>query len=162
MRKSVDNVNQPSAIAPDDVMEAIHRVMHLFRALQYRELQSAGNDLSHMEGKVLGFFARHPHATQTELVAHSGRDKGQLARLVGQLKERELLVAVPDEADRRVLRLALTPAGRAVHGALQRRVAMLAEQAVADLDEKQRRTLLALLRQVEANLDGAPADERRH
>jgi hypothetical protein len=35
-----------------------------------------------MEGKVLGFFARHPGATQRDLAQHSGRDKAQLARLI--------------------------------------------------------------------------------
>jgi hypothetical protein len=34
-----------------------------------------------MEGKVLGFFARHPGATQRDLAQHSGRDKAAVATL---------------------------------------------------------------------------------
>ena len=34
----------------------------------------------------MGFFARHPGATLSDLAAHSGRDKVQLIALLGRLK----------------------------------------------------------------------------
>jgi DNA-binding MarR family transcriptional regulator len=102
---------------------------------------------------VLGYFARHPGATASELAAHSGRDKGQVARLVGALKERGLLEARADEADRRSVRLTLTAAGRSVHQTLQRRRRRLAEVAVAGLDDAERAQLSALLERVRLNLD---------
>ena len=40
-----------------------------------------------------------------------GRDKGQIARLIRELEERHFLVRTPDERDRRVWRLAVTPEG---------------------------------------------------
>ena len=83
MTKSVDNVNHLPADVADEVVESIHAVMHLYRARQYRTLREGPSDLTHLEGKVLGFFGRHPGATQSDLVAHSARDKGQLARLIG-------------------------------------------------------------------------------
>jgi DNA-binding MarR family transcriptional regulator len=156
MPKEVDHVNKKAGAAPDDVFEAIHAVMHLFRSRQYRGLQAGPRDLTHLEAKVLGFFARHPGATQTELVAHSGRDKSQLTRLVSGLKERGLLAAQPDERDRRSSRLQLTPDGRTVQQVLQRQSRRLANAAVSGLSAEERRRLVALLDKVRANLEAAP------
>jgi DNA-binding MarR family transcriptional regulator len=153
MRKSVDLVNEGGAAAPDDVLEAVHALMHLYRGKQFREARDAPQALTHLESKVLGFFARSPGATQSELVAHSGRDKGQLARLVAGLRERGLLEARADEADRRSVRLHLTPAGRAAHQVLRRRAQRLSAAAVHGLDEAERGQLLGLLARVRANLE---------
>jgi len=160
MNKPVDIVNHSTGALPADLMESIHHVMHLFRSLQYRDMPAASGDLTHMEGKVLGYYARHPGSTQSDLVAHSGRDKGQLARLIAQLKDRGLLVARSDAADRRSVRLELSPAGRAVHQSLGSRVAELAERSVTGLDASERQALLKLIRTVETNLESALAADR--
>jgi DNA-binding MarR family transcriptional regulator len=102
---------------------------------------------------VLGFFARRPGATQSDLAAHSGRDKAQLARLVRGLRERGLLDAVADETDKRSTRLTLSEAGKAMHAALHRHDGALAEAALDGLTEEERATLLDLLERVRANLE---------
>lgn len=139
----------------DDVFDAVHAVMHLYRSLQYRALREGPHDLTHMEFKALGYFARHPGATLSDLVAHSGRDKAQIARLIGELKRRGLLAARADEADRRSSRLELTADGREVHGSLQRHSQRLADVAVTGLAQAEREQLLALLRRVQRNLETA-------
>ena len=120
-RITVDNVNQQAA-APEDVLEAVHKVMHLFRAEQYRVLRGSVQELTHFEGKALGFFFRHPGATLSGLVSHTGRDKGQLARLIKSLKAQGLLEAQNDDGDRRSVRLRVTKQGAVVHQALQRQL----------------------------------------
>lgn len=156
MRKLNDLVNQmgDAAISGEAVIEAVHSVMHRYRAEQYRAMRDSPNGLTHMDGKVLGFFARHPGATQKELSAHSGRDKGQLARLISGLKERGLLDARVDEADRRNVCLHLTAEGRSTQQALQRRARKLSEQAVASLSPDERRQIVALLVKLQVNLHG--------
>jgi hypothetical protein len=47
------------------VFEIIHAVMHLFRSGQHRVLRGGPHNVTHMESKVLGFFAGHPGATQS-------------------------------------------------------------------------------------------------
>ncbi|MBA2961117.1 MULTISPECIES: MarR family winged helix-turn-helix transcriptional regulator [Ramlibacter] len=157
MSKSVDVVNQVRRApgAREDVLEAIHGVMHLYRSRQYRVLRDSPQAVTHMESKVLGFVARHPGATQSELVAQSGRDKGQLARLVGGLKERGLLDARPDEADRRVLRLQLTAQGQAADQALRRQARRLSGVAVQGFSDAERAQLADLLERVRRNLEAA-------
>ncbi|MBW8898578.1 MAG: MarR family transcriptional regulator [Massilia sp.] len=106
-----------------------------------------------MEIKVLGFFARRPGATQSDLAAHSGRDKAQLARLVRGLRERGLLDAAGDETDKRSTRLTLSEAGKTMYAALHRHDGALAEAALDGLTDAQRATLLDLLERVRANLE---------
>ena len=157
MRKLNDLVNQMGdvAISGEDIIEAIHAVMHRYRAEQYRVMRGNPKDLTHMDGKVLGYFARHPGATQKDLSAHSGRDKGQLARLISGLKERGLLDARVDEADRRNMCLYLTTEGRSVQQILQRRARKLSELAVGNMGPDERRQIVALLKKLQTSLRGS-------
>lgn len=144
-----------AAAAPDDVLEAVHAVMHLVKHRQHDSLREHAPGLTPLEGRVLGFFVRRPGATLSELVEHAGRDKGQLARLVNGLKERGLLDVRPDEADRRVSRLHPTEAALAQHRAVMRWRKRLAELAAAGFSADERAQLLALLGKLRANLEAA-------
>lgn len=156
MHKQVDNVNHSSGRPDEDVLDLVHHVMHQVRSQQYLVLRDGPHDVTHMESKVLGYVGRHPGATQSDLARDSGRDKAQLARLIKGLRERGLLAGEPDAADRRNVRLQLTPAGRTVLASLRQQTRRLAVRAVAGLDAAEQAQLLALLRRVSANLD-APA-----
>jgi DNA-binding MarR family transcriptional regulator len=154
MIKSVDKVNHArEMLGDDDVLELVHTVMHQYRSLQYQVLRDGPHDITHMESKVLGFFAHRSGATQSDLVQHSGRDKAQLARLIKGLRERGLLDAQADPDDRRNLRLALTPEGDAVQRALRQQGQKVRAAAVAGLSDKERTQLAALLKRVKQNLD---------
>jgi len=155
MTKSIDNVNHKANPSDDGVLELVHSVMHGYRSLQYRFLKDGPHDITHMDGKVLGFFAQHPDATQSELAQHSGRDKAQLARLIKGLRDKGLLHGEADADDRRHVRLSLTPDGRAVQRALQLQARRLGERAVAGLSAAEQRQLAALLRRVKGNLADA-------
>lgn len=150
MQSKVDKVNQSPAAG--EVIEAMHAIMHLFRSARQRSLRDGAHELAHMEAKALGYFARHPGATQSDMVAHAGRDKAQVARLIRTLRERGLVDATVDEQDRRITRLALTPAGEAMHAALHQDDGRLAEAALAGIGEAERAALLALLDRVRINL----------
>jgi len=152
MRKSVDNVNRREMAADEAVLELVHAVMHQFRSQQYRALEGGAHDITHMESKVLGFFARHVGATQSDLVQHSGRDKAQLARLIKGLRERGLLTGEADDADRRNVRLQLTDEGHAIQRTLRQQARKLEARAVAGLDNAERRQLVELLQRVKTNM----------
>jgi DNA-binding MarR family transcriptional regulator len=156
MRNIVDQVNQNHDRTADDVLECMHAIMHLYRSAQHRSLRDGPNDLAHMEVKALGFFARHPGATQSELVAHSGRDKAQVARQIRALRDRGLLDAQADELDRRSSRLSLSSEGKAVHAALHSNDGRLKEQALQGFNEQEQAALLDLLARVRANLQAMP------
>lgn len=152
MANQVDVVNQVAEGAATQLGELLHTLVHRFRGGPGAGRGSAA--LPEMEGRALGFFMRQPGATASQLVAHSGRDKAQIARLVASLREQGLLEARADELDRRVMRLYPTAAAAAVHAVLrQAREARVARalQALSPVEQDQ---LLALLRR----LDEAPGD----
>ncbi|MGE5650003.1 MarR family winged helix-turn-helix transcriptional regulator [Noviherbaspirillum sp. UKPF54] len=140
----------------DDVIESIHAIMHLYRSRQYRALRGGPHDITHMENKALGFFARHPGATQSDLVSHSGRDKAQLARLIHSLRDKGLLEARVDADDRRSTRLQLTPEGAAIHKRLHKQGTRLSGIAVKGLSQEECDQLVSLLQRVRANLESEP------
>jgi len=153
MNSIEDNVNQSGGAPTDsDVLELVHRLMHEYRSLQYRQLRDGPHEITHMEGKVLWFFSRHPGATQKDLAQHSGRDKAQMARLIAGLRERGLLMAEVDEADRRNVKLSLSAAGQSVHRGLQQQGKRLSAKAVSGLSAAERQQLAALLQRVRDNL----------
>jgi len=159
MWKKVDNVNHvgsPAASAAEAVIDLVHTVMHQFRSTQYQVLRDNAHAVTHMESKVMAFFARHAGATLSDLVAHSGRDKAQLAKLVKSLRERGLLDAATDAADRRSVQLRLSAAGRGVQQALQAQARLLNERAVHGLSPEELAQLVALLARLKANLDDPP------
>lgn len=151
MRKQVDIVNHKPSLA-DEVVESVHAVMHRFRSLQFQALKDAAHDLSHMEVKALGFFAARPGATQSALVQHSGRDKGQVARLIAGLRERGLLEAGAEAADKRSVRLQVSTAGKHLQQQVRKQAQRVSAQAVDGLDEAECRQLLALLAKLRENL----------
>lgn len=158
VRKSIDLVNQVGGVtpSPEAVFDAVHAVMHLYRSQQHQSVRGSSDELTHMDSKVLSFFARHPGATQKDLAEHSGRDKGQLARLISGLKDRGLLEGHADETDRRNIRLQLTVEGRSAQLALHRRARKLSVQALANLSAEEQRQLIGLLSRVGCNLQGQP------
>ena len=136
----------------EDVLELVPSVMHRYRALQYRFLRDGPQDITHMEGKVLFFFERHPGATQSDLALHSGRDKAQLARLIKTLRDKGLLDAKTDEVDRRQVRLSVSEAGLTVQRELKRQAKQVSVQALAGLSAEEQSQLAALLKRVQGNL----------
>lgn len=155
MAKQVDIVNNKAIRGEDTVLELVHVVMHQFRSQQHRALSDGMHGITHMESKVMGFFARRPGATQSDLVQHSGRDKAQLARLIKGLRERGLLSAEADTEDRRTVRLHATDAGLALQRALAEQGRAIEARAVAGLSADERLQLKTLLARVKANLDAA-------
>lgn len=150
MTNKVNKVNQS-----EKVFDTIHSIMHLFRARQLRGLRDTPHELTHMEYKALGFFARHPGATQGDLVAHSGRDKAQLARLLKGLRDKQLLDAAADAADRRVTRLTLSAAGARIFGSLNELGTQASSMAVDGMTAAQLTQLQTLLQQIRDNLEAA-------
>lgn len=154
MISSDDETDRSAAGSAAEIIESIHAFRRLFRAMQHRALRDGPHhDLTPMEGRVLRFLGRHSGATQSELVVHSVRDKGQMARLISALRDRALVETRVDESDRRVHRLYLTPEGMEIDASVQRRRLVVARLAADGLDETERQTLLDLLGRLRANLE---------
>lgn len=155
LENMVDKINDMHTENSEEIFDVIHTSMHLLRARQLRALRDSEVALTHMEARVLSFFDRHPGETLSTLTAHSGRDKGQLARLLANLRERELLVARPDEQDRRNVRLSLTPTGQQIADTMRQQQHHLSRQAVQHFSAEEELQLMTLLHRVLKNLEEA-------
>ena len=142
--------------ARPDVFEALHDLMHAYRARMVRAMTSVHPDLTFNEVRALNFIGRHPGATQKELVRHSGADKAQVARMLGLLQDKGWLERQPHDEDRRSLCLTLSAEGQALYQALQAARQTLSAQVLAGCDDDTQAQLLALLARVRGNLDALP------
>ncbi len=139
MRKSIDNVKRIEKPAKggkalgsgDQVLELLHTITHQYRALQFRHLRDGPYAVTHMDSKVLAFFGRRPGAT----------------------RERGLLRAEPDPADRRNTQLWLSEAGAVVQAGLREGLQAVGRRAVKGLDGEQAAQLMVLLGHISANLE---------
>ncbi len=145
--------------ASPDIFEAMHDLLHAYRAHMARAMASIHPDLTLNEVRALMFVGRHPGTTQKELVAHSGADKAQVARMVGLLQDKGWLQSEPNADDKRSRCLRLSPQGAGLYQALRDARRGLAASVMKGCDPATASQLLALLAQVRGNLDalGAPA-----
>ena len=134
----------------EDVFDAIHRLMHLYRSEQYLSPNASG--LTPMQGKVLRFFANRPNSTLKELRVDFSKDKSQLAKLINGLKAMNLLKSQVDRIDKRQVRLELTSEGARVQKRLRQHTQALAENACKGLKIKDRLELIATVNQLSKGL----------
>lgn len=103
--------------AANDTFEvsAFVRLMALFgsaqQVLKARMQADAELGLGPIDMAALCLCQKNPGGTQQDLVKALGKDKGQIARLTGELEKQGLLLRTPDAQDGRVWRLSVTAAG---------------------------------------------------
>jgi DNA-binding MarR family transcriptional regulator len=111
-----------------------------------RTVEARGVSVS--EWVALRALYGQPEATHASLVAALGMTKGAVSKIVSRLQDRGLVTRASHEADARAQVLALTRAGRALVPALARDADANDERFFGHLTTKQRRELMALLRQM--------------
>jgi DNA-binding MarR family transcriptional regulator len=82
-------------------------------SLGFAALYKARHRMTRSEWRVLALLGASGRTTATEIAGRSGMHKTKVSRAVGALEKRRWLKRAEEPADRRVERLALTPAGRA-------------------------------------------------
>lgn len=148
-----------SAKGPSDVFDAMHDLLHVYKAHMVRTMASVHPELTLNEVRALMFIGRHPGATQKELVAHSGADKAQVARMVGLLQDKGWLESAPNAEDKRSRCLSLSDQGHALHQALREARRGVAATLLQGCDSAKQAQLLDLLAQVRSSVDAQGATE---
>jgi DNA-binding MarR family transcriptional regulator len=97
-------------------------------AVTTRALSAAALDLTFVQWRVLVIVGQDDDgATVSEIATRLGAEISPLSRLVGRLARRGLVTTGKDDRDRRVTRVHLTDAGRAIrYNVLRRRRELLA------------------------------------
>lgn len=158
---------------PSAVLDTLHDLTLAYRR-QMRatlEAQALPLPLTHNELKILLYVGRNPLCTHKALVASTGADKAQVARMLQQMEAALWLERVPHPQDKRSRCLRLSPQGDAAFAALRNHRNMLGEQMLQGISPALQRELLAGLRQMHAQLqalplpskaDGSPPDICEH
>lgn len=148
--------NNADAAGLDDVItEEIHLLRRLLKAQQFRfySYSDTPRDMVYMGVRMLDYIGGHPGCTQSDLVGHFFRDRAQVAKLVGGLRERGLVDTEVDENDRRLQRLHITEEGRKIRVGAQRERKRVARLALTGIDAADRKQLIELLRRIRRNLE---------
>ena len=105
------------------------------------------------QGRVLALLAGNPEISQRELTYLLRLSRQALAQLLGKLEQRGLIERSQSGADRRMVIVTLTDAGRALSRPLRAISEQLTAIALSDLADDEKTTLMALLRRVRTTLD---------
>ena len=148
------NQSAPEGLA---LLDLLNQLMYAVNARLRTDMDASGLGVAPMEAQALAFLQSNPGCTQADFVQSIGRDKAQVARLVKLLIERELVVSLPDEQDRRLNRLWLTQSGQALNRRAARVRAELAEKMLDGFDPGKRARLARMLERMAQQLGTVPA-----
>jgi DNA-binding MarR family transcriptional regulator len=104
--------------------------------------------LTMAEWRVMAVLGGSPGLSARDLVERTGMDKVQISRAVAALVKRKRIARRSDAADRRIVRLALTPKGEAVYAEIVPMAKRLEAAFLSSLDEGERATLNRLLKRL--------------
>ncbi|MEW2521176.1 MarR family winged helix-turn-helix transcriptional regulator [Actinacidiphila alni] len=117
-------------------------------------LSGEGLRLWHMA--VLAALADFGPQAQRDLAARLVIDPSDMVKVIDELAAADCVERARDTADRRRVRVALTPAGRDRLAALTARAEAVQDEVLAPLDAAERATLHALLLRVHEALPAGP------
>lgn len=152
-KNTTEPIDPSDSFQAEDVLEALHTFMHSYHSCLLRALRESPYDLTIMDVRVLKHIARYPGSTQKDLVAHSGKDKGQLARLITGLRKRELIKVQVDDKDRRSLHLYLTEVGQNIYAELFQQRQEIHKQVTRLLSATERQTMLELIEKLRPGIN---------
>ncbi len=137
----------------DLALTAVTIMMQILRQLKHSGSETMAEvELSYPQSMVLFVLLEKGTATVSELSQQMKITPSVVSRMVDRLVEKDMVVRVRDDNDRRVVFVSLSDKGR---GFLEGIAAYHAEKVRAlwsTVSEKDRRTFLGLLRQISAQL----------
>lgn len=141
---------------PSAVLDAMHQLTlayrrHMRAAVHMQALELTPNGL-----KVLLFVGQHPLCTHKDVMAHTGADKAQIARLLQQMEDGQWLERVAHPQDKRSRCLRLSPQGDSAFSALGAQRQSLGRHMLQSCDMAQQQQLLETLQQMHAQLAALP------
>lgn len=143
----------PTGALEDEVLESLQALVFGLKGRLRHGLGEQALALPPMELRALQYFVRHPGASQSDLVQHSGRDKAQIARLIKSLVTEGYLQAEPAPHDRRSQCLSPSASGLALHQTLQQARREVLALSLRGLAPSELTQLLGLLKRLRGNLD---------
>jgi DNA-binding MarR family transcriptional regulator len=111
--------------------------------------------LSHAQVGMLYLLAHHTESSVKEAADFLGITKSAVTQLADPLDAKGLIARRPDPADRRIVRLSLTPQGRQLLKKLAQHKFDALRAAIGSLDDKEVEALCGLLKKALGNMSAA-------
>ncbi|NND74874.1 MAG: winged helix-turn-helix transcriptional regulator [Ilumatobacter sp.] len=112
-------------------------------------------DLNLTQASLLGYVAEFGATTQTRLADHLGIGRAAIGSVVDHLSDRGLVARHPDPHDRRVWRVDITDAGRAMAGRIADVDEVLRGELRHGIGREERQALSWVLTRLQQNLQSA-------
>ena len=125
-------------------------VARLIRTVFDRRVREMG--LTRAQWLMLTRLYRRPGASQSELAEMLEIDRASAGRMIDRMEKAGWLERRPDEVDRRIWRLHLTPAARRVHAKMWKRAEATVDDALAPLSPAERAQFTRLAARVKERL----------
>ena len=118
-----------------------------------RNFQSSGYDISAEQWRVLMVLWNQDGQTQQELSEKTGKDKGNITRLISALEKRNILVRIPNHADGRSKLIYLTKKGMDYQKALIPIAQKTLNEARENIPKEDMELCISVLEKVISNLN---------
>ncbi|WP_201840423.1 MarR family winged helix-turn-helix transcriptional regulator [Microvirga zambiensis] len=136
----------------EDVADLLSELSRQFRV----ELRQAMNldkaQTTPFQNEVLACVGRNPGANPNSLSDITGRDKGQITRIIAELEILGLLRREKSASDRRSVSVNLTQSGEEVFQRVLAKRAALSDKMLSSLSAKDRSALVEMLRRMRSDL----------
>jgi DNA-binding MarR family transcriptional regulator len=133
-----------------------HTVMA--RRLMYHFRMAGHPEVTNEQWGILKRLWEQDGQSQQELANSTRKDRPSITRLIDTMERLEMVKRVPDQQDRRINLIYLTPHGREVRERLQPLAQRTTQEASANLSPEQLETLRSALYQIGVNLSERPEE----
>lgn len=132
----------------------ISRIARIRKALKREfELRAAPLEITSSQLQILRRLWKGDGITTSALTCDSASDGGTVTGVLDRLERKELIRRERSHADRRVVQIWLTDAGRDLEEPLMEIIDEINQQALTGLEENEQRQLIRALEKVAGNLD---------
>lgn len=136
-----------------DIKELIHTMSDVFKGIHQRSYHKAENKHIYPgQPRFLSLIKENEGITQKELAEKNCVTPASVTGMLGKLEANHLIYRLPDEADKRILRVYLTPEGREFTEHAESFMQDMIEQIFHDFTDEELHTLLLLSQKMRNNL----------
>lgn len=128
----------------------VHDVARAFTAAYACRMRPMG--LTRPQARVIAYVRRYPGITQVELSEYLGVGRMAMTGLIDRMESKAMVERKEDPADRRVKRVYLTRAAKALQPAMEDMARELHASAVSGISARELRSTVATLRRILHNV----------
>ncbi|MCL9780029.1 MarR family winged helix-turn-helix transcriptional regulator [Vibrio sp. S4M6] len=136
----------------EPLTEPIYHIMRSYKMAMRKTLKAKELGLNKMYIKCLSFIYTSENCTANDIANHFHRDKGQIARLVKDMIEREWITKVPNPEDKRSQILILTQQGNDIAQLVSDTQTTLQKKMQESLTKEETEAFRAIANKISASL----------